>query len=72
MTESSVALPDSREVGIPIELQRDKDGQFFDLPRGWKFTNNKATVHKVEGGLVLMPVRPGKLKSPQSRTQAAD
>ena len=72
MTKSSVASPDLPEVGIPIKLQRDKDGQFFDLPKGWKFTNNKATVHKVESGLVLMTVRPGKLKSPQSREQAAD
>ncbi|MEO6322374.1 MAG: hypothetical protein ABIR56_16940 [Polaromonas sp.] len=72
MTKSSVALPKLPGGGIPIKLQRDKDGQFFDLPKGWKFTNNKATIHKVEGGLVLMPVRPGKLKSPQPRKQAAD
>jgi len=72
MTKSAVTLPDLPEGGIPIKLQRDKDGQFFDLPKGWKFTNNKATLHKVESGLLLMPVRPGKLKNPQPRKQSAD
>ena len=57
---------------IAIKLQRDKDGQFFNLPKGWKFTNNKVTAHKTEGALVMMPVRPGKLKLPQTARQASD
>ncbi|MEO8020336.1 hypothetical protein [Polaromonas sp.] len=57
---------------IAIKLQRDKDGQFLNLPKGWKFTNNKVTAHKTEAALVLMSVRPGKLKRPQMSRQASD
>ena len=57
---------------IAIKLQRDKSGQFFDLPTGWKFTNDKVTPHKTEGALVLMPVRSGKLKLPQPIKKATD
>lgn len=65
----AVALP--REA-IPLQLQRDKDGQFFDLPKNWKFTNGKVTLSKVAGGLMLTPVKPGKLKLPQSVKQPLD
>ena len=68
---AATALATPRE-GIPIHLQRDKDGQFFDLPKGWKFTNNKVTIRKVDGGLMLTPVKPGKLKLPQANKQALD
>lgn len=57
---------------IAIKLQRDEEGQFFNLPKGWRFTNNKVTFHKTEGALVMMPVRPGKLKLPQAVRQASD
>jgi len=73
MTDKATAPRDAPADGrIAIKLQRDKDGQFFDLPKGWKFTTNKATIHQVEGGLVLLPVRPGKLKLPQTARQASD
>lgn len=65
----AIALP---RGAIPLQLQRDKDGQFFDLPKGWKFTNGKVTLSKVAGGLMLTPVRPGKLKLPQSAKQPLD
>ena len=68
---AATALATPRE-GIPIQLQRDKDGQFFDLPKGWKFTNSRVTIRKVAGGLMLMPVKPGKLKLPQANKQALD
>jgi hypothetical protein len=41
-----------------IKLQRDKDGQFFELPKGWKFTNSQVTAHLTNGAIVLTPVRP--------------
>lgn len=72
MTKSPAGLQDLPDGRIAIKLQRDKDGQFFNLPKGWKFTTNKATIHQVEGGWVLMPVRPGKLKLPQPIKKAAD
>ena len=68
---AATALATPRE-GIPIQLQRDKDGQFFDLPKGWKFTNSRVTIRKVAGGLMLMPVKPGKLKLPQASKQPLD
>ena len=61
-----------RDERLAIKLQRDKDGQFFELPTGWKFTKNKVTFHKAESALVLTPVRLGKLKLPQTARQAAD
>lgn len=73
MTDNAPALHDVPADGhIAIKLQRDKHGQFFELPTGWKFTNNKVTAHKTESALVLTPVRPGKLKLPQTARQAAD
>ena len=61
---AATALATPRE-GIPIQLQRDKDGQFFDLPKGWKFTNNKVTIRKVDGGLMLTPVKPASSNCPK-------
>lgn len=73
MTDKATAPRDALADGrIAIKLQRDKDGQFFDLPKGWKFTNNKVTAHKTEGAVVLMPVRPGKLKLPQTARHTSD
>ena len=57
---------------LTIKLQRDKDGQFFDLPKGWKFTNNQVTAHLAGAALVLMPHRPGKLKLPPAARLASD
>ena len=57
---------------LTIKLQRDKDGQFFELPKGWKFTNDQVTAHLAGGALVLMPHRPGKLKLPSAARQASD
>ena len=57
---------------LAIKLQRDKDGQFFELPEGWKFTNGQVTAHLAGGALVLMPHRPGKLKLPLATRQASD
>ena len=62
----------SADGSLIIKLQRDKDGQFFDLPKGWKFTNNQVTAHLAGGELVLMPQRPGKLKLPLAARQASD
>ena len=55
-----------------IKLQRDKDGQFFELPKGWNFTNGQVTAHIAGGAIVLKPHRPGKLKLPPSARQASD
>ena len=57
---------------LTIKLQRDKDGQFFELPKGWKFTNGQVTAHFAAGAIVLMPHRPGKLKLPPAARQASD
>lgn len=57
---------------LAIKLQRDKDGQYFELPKGWKFTNDQVTAHLAGGALVLMPHRPGKLKLPPAARQASD
>ena len=57
---------------LTIKLQRDKDGQFFDLPQGWRFTNKQATAHLAGAAIVLMPHRPGKLKLPPAARQASD
>ena len=57
---------------LAIKLQRDKDGQFFDLPKGWKFTNNQVTAHLAGAAIVLMPHRPGQLKLPAAARQASD
>ena len=56
----------------PLELQRDREGQFFNFPEGWKFTNGKVIICKVAGGLLLTPVKPGKLKLPQASRQPMD
>ena len=72
MTDDTSLPGGPRDGHIAIKLQRDKDGQFFELPTGWKFTNNKVAFHKTESALVLTPVRPGKLKLPQTVRQAAD
>lgn len=72
MTDDTSLPGGPRDERIAIKLQRDKDGQFFELPTGWKFTNNKVSSHKAESALVLTPVRPGKLKLPQTARQAAD
>lgn len=73
MTDNGAA-PQSVPAGgsLAIQLQRDKDGQFFDLPKGWKFINNQVTAHLTEGALVLMPHRPNKLKLPPTARQASD
>ena len=73
MTDNSAA-PHSVPVdgSLTIKLQRDKDGQFFDLPKGWKFTNKQATAHLAGSALVLMSQRPGQLKLPQAARQASD
>lgn len=56
MTDNAAASHDVPADGrIAIKLQRDKDGQFFELPTGWKFTNNKVTSHQAESALVLQP-----------------
>ena len=55
-----------------IKLQRDKDGQFFELPKGWKFTNGPVTAHLAAGAIMLMPHRPGQLKLPPATRQASD
>ena len=73
MTDNGAALPSVPADGsVTIKLQRDKDGQFFELPKGWKFTNNQVTAHLAGGALVLMPQRPGKLKLPAAARQASD
>ena len=69
MTAKAIAL--QREA-IPLQLKRDKDGQFFDLPKGWKFTNGKVTLGKVAGGLMLTSIKPGKLKLPQAVKRPLD
>ena len=73
MTDNSAA-PHSvpADGSLTIKLQRDKDGQFFDLPKGWKFTNGQVTAHLAGGALVLMPHRPGKLKLPPAARLASD
>lgn len=73
MTDNSAA-PHSvpADGSLTIKLQRDKDGQFFDLPKGWKFTNGQVTEHLAGGALVLMPQRPGHLKLPAAARQASD
>lgn len=73
MTDNAAASHDMPADGrLTIKLRRDKDGQFFELPTGWKFTNNKVTAHQAEAALVLTPVRPGRLKLPQTARQAPD
>ena len=73
MTDNSAA-PHSvpADGSLTIKLQRDKDGQFFDLPQGWRFTNKQATAHLAIGALVPMPHRPGQHKLPQAARQASD
>lgn len=56
----------------PSSSSATKMASFFYLPKSWKFTNNKVTFHRTEGALVLMPVRPGKLKLPQPIKKATD
>ena len=57
---------------IAIKLQRDKGGQFVELPKGWKFTNGRVTLQLARGAIVLEPDRPGKLKLPLAARQALD
>jgi virulence-associated protein VagC len=65
MTDNAPALHDvPADERLAIKLQRDKHGQSFELPTGWKFTNNKVTVHKAESALVLAPGRHGKPRLP--------
>ncbi len=72
MTDNCAAVHDAPAHGsVIIKLQRDKDGQFFDLPKGWKFTNNQATAHFAADAMVLKPHRPGKLKLPPAVRQAS-
>ena len=52
MTDDTSLPGGPRDGQIAIKLQRDKDGQFFELPTGWKFTNNKVTFGKAESALV--------------------
>ena len=52
MTDDTSLPGGPRDGHIAIKLQRDKDGQFFELPTGWKFTNNKVTFGKAESALV--------------------
>ena len=73
MTDNRTARPGVPTDGsLTIKLQRDKDGQFFELPKGWKFTNGQVTAHFAGGAIVLMPHRPGKLKLPPAARQASD
>ena len=72
MTDDTSLPGDPRDGHIAIKLRLDKDGQFFELPTGWKFTDNKVTFHKAQSALVLTPVRLGKLKLLQTARQAAD
>lgn len=73
MTDKAATSHDVQaDEHIAIKLQRDKDGQFFELPTGWKFTNNAVTAHRAHSALVLTPVRPGRLKLPQTARQASD
>ena len=73
MTDNGAAAHSTPTDGsLAIKLQRDKDGQFFELPKGWKFTNNQVTAHLAGGALVLMPHRPGQLKLPAAARQASD
>ena len=73
MTDNGAAMHDVQADGsLTIKLQRDKDGQFFDLPKGWKFTNNQVTAHLAGGAIVLMPHRPGQLKLPPAARLASD
>ena len=73
MTDNGVAPYSVPADGsLTIKLRRDKEGQFFDLPKGWKFTNGQVTAHVAEGAIVLMPVRPGKLKLQLAARQASD
>ena len=57
---------------VNIKLQRDKDGQFFELPKGWKFTNGQVIALFAAGAIVLKPRRPGKLKLPLAARLASD
>ena len=72
MTDHAASHDVPADGRIAIKLQRDKDGQFFELPTGWKFTNNKVTAHQAESALVLTPVRPGRLKLPQTARHASE
>lgn len=73
MTDNAAASHDVPADGrIVIKLQRNKEGPYFELPTGWKFTNSKVTGHQAESALVLTPVRPGRLKLPQTARQASD
>jgi hypothetical protein len=72
MTTASKISADRQDGGIAINLQSDKDGQFFDLSQGWKFTNGQAGILQAGCALVLMPVRPGKLKHPQTARKASN
>jgi hypothetical protein len=72
MTDSAISQRVPDDGRIAIKLQRDKDGQFFELPAGWKFTNSRVTGHLAGSSVVLTPVRPGKLKLPSAARQASD
>jgi len=73
MTDNGAAPPSVPSDGrLNIKLQRDKDGQFFELPRGRKFTNGQVTAHFAEGAIVLKQHRPSKLKLPSAERQASD
>jgi hypothetical protein len=73
MTDNSTA-PHSvpADGSVIIKLKRDKDGQFFELPKGWKFTNAQVIAHFAAGAIALKPHRPGKLKLPPAARQASD
>ena len=73
MTDDRAAVHSVRADGsVTIKLQRDKDGQFFELPKGWKFTNGQVTAQIACGAIVLMPHRPGKLKLPLAARLTSD
>lgn len=72
MTKTIAKDIDSLREALPLELQRDAKGQIFNLPKGWKFTNGRVVIYKVAGGLMLTPIKPGKLKLPQASRQPLD
>ena len=72
MTDSAASQRVPGDGRIAIKLQRDKDGQFFEVPAGWKFTSSRVTGHLAGSSIELMPVRPGKLKLPPAARQASD
>lgn len=59
MTEHLTEPPGT---AVRVQIQRDAQGQYVNLPAGWEFPGDKALAQKVESGLLLLPVRARKPK----------